>query len=95
MILSTVLPVEESQVYTIPKNAFGQKPSAPVSASKRHIINGNGKWKMMRTWATKRKTVKQNLDENEKVNFYNLRLNGGTDFMVSGIAAKSLKLLKY
>ena len=45
LILSTVLPVEESQVYTIPKNAFDKNPSAPVSASKRHEINGMEKWK--------------------------------------------------
>ena len=90
LILSSVKPVDESAVFTIPQGAFGSAPSAPVSSSKRHMIKADGKWKMMRTWAAKRKARKENLNEDEKVNFYNLKLASGTDFMVSGLPAKSL-----
>ena len=90
LILTSVKPVDESAVYTIPQGSFGSVPTAPVSSSKRHMIKADGKWKMMRTWAAKRKARKENLNEDEKVNFYNLKLASGTDFMVSGLPAKSL-----
>tara|TARA_Y100000389_G_scaffold177600_1_gene190007 strand:- start:945 stop:1292 length:348 start_codon:yes stop_codon:yes gene_type:complete len=91
LIESSVKPEGESEVFTIGKNSFASGlPSMPVSSSKRHMISDGKKWKMMRTWATKKKASKKEMNTDNECKFYNLRLRDGSDFMVSGLGAKSL-----